>query len=129
MSEYLLDTDILIDVQRGYSPAVTWLSSLPEPPSVPVPVVMELIQDAQNARQVRQALKLIAPLPITWLTEADCLRALSAFTSYHLSHRLGLLDSFIAACAVERSVTLCTFNLKHYQMIPGLTTAQPYPKQ
>ena len=78
MSRYLLDTDILIDVQRGYSPAVAWLSSLPEPPSVPVPVVMELIQDAQNTRQVRQALKLIAPLPITWLTEADCVRALSA---------------------------------------------------
>jgi len=34
-------------------------------------VVMELIQDAQNARQVRQALKLVAPLPEVWPTVAD----------------------------------------------------------
>lgn len=54
MTVYLLDTDILIDVQRGYSPAVHWFSSLSEPPSVPALVVMELIQDAQNARQVHK---------------------------------------------------------------------------
>jgi hypothetical protein len=30
---YLLDTDILIDVQRGYLPAIAWFSSLTEIPS------------------------------------------------------------------------------------------------
>jgi len=125
---YLLDTDILIDVQRGYPPAVHWIASLPEAPSVPVLVIMELIQDAQDARQVRQAMKLVAPLPVVSLTEADCHRALSDFTAYHLSHGLGLLDSLIAACAVSRSAVLCTFNKKHYRMIPGLRTEQPYQK-
>lgn len=125
---YLLDTDILIDVQRGYSPAVHWFSSLPEAPSVPALVIMELIQDAQDARQVRQALKLVAPLPVVWLSEADSVRALSDFTAYHLSHGLGLLDSLIAACALSRTAVLCTFNKKHYKMIPGLKTEQPYEK-
>jgi len=32
---YLLDTDILIDVQRGYLPAIAWFSSLTEIPSIP----------------------------------------------------------------------------------------------
>ena len=43
----LLDSDVLIDVQRGYAPAVTWFSGLSELPSVPGFVVMELIQDAR----------------------------------------------------------------------------------
>ncbi|MFP5285904.1 MAG: VapC toxin family PIN domain ribonuclease, partial [Thermoanaerobaculia bacterium] len=55
-----------------------------------------------------------------------CARALSDFTAYHLSHRLGLLDSLIAACALGRSATLCTFNAKHYRPISGLVTSQPY---
>ncbi|HEV7518191.1 MAG TPA: PIN domain-containing protein [Thermoanaerobaculia bacterium] len=122
----LLDTDVLIDVQRGYLPALEWLDGLEELPSVPGLVVMELIQDALNRQQVRQALKLVSPLPIVWPTRADCDRALSDFTTYHLSYKLGLLDSMIAACAIGLSADLCTFNLKHYQVLPGLTTTQPY---
>jgi hypothetical protein len=31
----LLDTDVLIDIQRGLTPAIDWFSSLAELPSVP----------------------------------------------------------------------------------------------
>ncbi|MDF5734355.1 MULTISPECIES: PIN domain-containing protein [unclassified Nostoc] len=109
---YLLDTDVLIDIQRGHAPAITWFASLSELPSVPGFVVMELIQDAQNKQQLSNALKLVAPLPIVWTTEADLTRALSDFMTYHLSHSLGLLDALIAACAVGQGATLCTFNGK-----------------
>jgi predicted nucleic acid-binding protein len=81
----LLDTDVLIDIQRGHKPAVTWFGSLSELSPVPGFVVMELIQDARNAREIRKVLKLVAPLPVVWPTEADCARALSDFTAYHLS--------------------------------------------
>ena len=124
----LLDTDVLIDVQRGHPPALAWFASLTDVPAVPGFVVMELIQDARNAAEVTQALKLVAPLRIVWPTEADCTRALSDFTTYHLSHGLGLLDALIAACAVGLSATLCTFNVKHYKVVPGLVTAQPYKR-
>jgi hypothetical protein len=90
---YLLDTDVLIDIQREYAPALMWFATLTELPTVPGLVVMELVQDAQNARQVRQALKLVAPLPVVWPTAADCQRALTDFIAYHLSHNLGLLDA------------------------------------
>ncbi len=123
---YLLDTDVLIDIQRGHAPAMAWFQSLTELPSVPGFVVMELVQDAQNMQQVRQVLKLVAPLPVVWPTEADCNRALVDFTAYHLSHKLGLLDALIAGCAIGLSATLCTFNVKHYRMIAGLTIVQPY---
>jgi predicted nucleic acid-binding protein len=124
----LVDTDVLIDVQRGHPPAVAWFGGLTELPGVPGLVVMELVQDARNAREVRQALKLVAPLQIVWPTEADCARALSDFAKYHLSHGLGLLDAIIAACAVGRSATIYTFNVKHYGAVPGLVVAQPYTR-
>ena len=96
----LVDTDVLIDVQRGHPPALAWFAARTDLPAVPGFVVMELVQDARNAREVRRALKLVAPLQVVWPTEADCARALSDFTAYHLSQGLGLLDALIAACAV-----------------------------
>jgi predicted nucleic acid-binding protein len=123
---YLLDTDIFIDIQRGFTPALSWFASLQELPSIPGFVVMELIQDAQNKQQIRKALQLVAPLPVVWPTEIDCARALSDFTTYHLSHKVGLIDALIAACAVGQGFTLCTFNTKHYRVIPGLKMEQPY---
>jgi predicted nucleic acid-binding protein len=124
----LLDTDVLIDVQRGHPPALAWFAGLTSLPALPGLVVMELVQDARNAREVRQALKLVAPFQILWPTEADCNRALSDFTAFHLSHGLGLLDALIAACAVGLSATLYTFNDRHYRVVPGLTTARPYTR-
>jgi predicted nucleic acid-binding protein len=125
---FLLDTDVLIDVQRGHAAAPAWFAGLAELPSVPGFVVMELIQDAQNARQVRKALRLVAPLPVVWPTPVDCEKALADFTAFHLSHGLGLLDALIGACAVGLSAELCTFNVKHYRVVPGLVTTQPYTR-
>lgn len=124
----LVDTDVLIDVQRGHPPALAWFAGLTDLPAVPGFVVMELVQDARNSREIRQARKLVAPLKIVWPTETDCGQALSNFTAYHLSHGLGLLDALIAACALGLSATLFTFNDKHYRIVPGLVTAQPYTR-
>lgn len=87
---------------------------------------MELIQGARDSVQVRDVLRLTAPLPIVWPTSADCQRALTFFTTFHLSHGLGLIDALIAASAVGLAAELCTFNDKHYRMVPGLVTVQPY---
>ena len=122
----LLDSDILIDVQRSHAPALAWLSNLTDIPSVLGYVVMELIQDAENARKLKQTLQLLAPLPVVWPTQDDCNRALTDFKRFRLSHKLGLLDVLIGECAVGMGATLCTFNLKHYRVIPGLLTQQPY---
>lgn len=61
----LVDTDVLIDIQRGHVPALNWFSALTELPAVPGFVVMELIQDARNANEVRMRgeLPMIACIP------------------------------------------------------------------
>ena len=125
---YILDTDILIDIQRGHAPALAWFAGLGELPPLSGFTVMELIQDAPSLQHVHKALKLVEPFPVVWPTEADCKKALADFTSYHLSHGLGLLDALIAASAVGRSASLCTFNTKHFAVVPGLVTKQPYSR-
>ncbi|HET6575132.1 MAG TPA: hypothetical protein VFG68_16110 [Fimbriiglobus sp.] len=77
---------------------------------------------------MREALRLTTPLPVVWPTTADCQKALADFTTFHLSHGLGLLDALIAAVAVGLPAELCTFNDKHYRVVPGLVTVQPYTR-
>lgn len=122
----LVDTDVLIDIQRGHPPAVAWFAALTELPAVPGYVVMELIQDARDGREVRQSLKLVSPMTIVWPTEEASNRMLTDFAVRHLSDGVGILDALIAACAIGHSATLNTFNVKHYRAIPNLKTAQPY---
>ena len=122
----LLDTDVMIDIQRGFPPATAWLNSLVEVPSVPGYVAMELYQAARDRQQVQVAARLLTPFPIVWPSGQNCDRGAKDFFDHHLSHGLGLLDALIAACARGLSATLCTFNVKHFRVVPGLTTLQPY---
>jgi predicted nucleic acid-binding protein len=121
----LLDTDILIDFQRGFAPAVEWFRSLSDTPSIPGLVAMELIQDARDSREVERSRKLAAPFDVVWPSEADCTLALEVFRTHHFSHNLGLIDSLIGATALGLDATLCTFNDKHYRVIPGLQLSRP----
>jgi predicted nucleic acid-binding protein len=75
---------------------------------------------------VRTALNLVSPLPVVWPREIDCARALADFSVLHLSHGLGLLDALIAATVIGKGATLCTFNVKHYRAVNGLTLLAPY---
>ena len=124
----LVDADVLIDFQRRHPPAVAWYAGLTNLPAVPGFALMELIQNARNRREAQAAWKIAAGMQIVWASDADCSRALSVFSKFHLSHGLGLVDALIAACAVGRSATLYTFNAKHYRIVPGLVIAQPYTR-
>ena len=94
----LLDTDIIIDIQRKHPPAQAWIATFaPGRVGIPGFVAMELIQAAQSAAQARAADKIIAPLPVIWPTEAHCRLGLAEFRRLHLSHGLGLIDALIAA--------------------------------
>lgn len=121
----LLDSDILIDVARGYEPAKRWLNSLLETPSVPGIVEMELVTGCANKTQAAQVHKLVASYAIYWPMEADCKRALTNFTQFYFSHNLGFTDALIAT-AVGLSATLCTFNVKHFAVVPTFLIEQPY---
>lgn len=128
MSVRLLDADILIDLLRKHANAIAWIAGLSDLPLFSGLAVMEVVQGCRNASEIRAVDKLIAAMPIVWPTESDCNRALADFKAYFSSHSLGLLDSLNASTTIGRSAVLCTFNVKHYRVVPGLTTEQPYSR-
>ena len=125
----LLDTDVMVDVLRGYEPAVEWLSLLTdEAPALPGLVVLELMNGCRSTMEMKRLLKRVEPFRIYWPSRADCDRALAQFAQGRLTHALSIMDVLIAECAVGLNATLCTFNTKHFKSITQLRTRQPYRK-
>ncbi len=123
----LLDTDVAIDLLRGFAPAVAWLQGLGTTPiGLPGLVLMELVQGCQNKAEQLKVERFCRPHLLLWPTPGDCERALTDFVSFHLTHGVGLLDVLIGHTAVGRNEPLATFNVKHYQVISGPATIQPY---
>lgn len=87
---------------------------------------LELAYGCLNARELRAVRAFLRPFLIVWPSEVDLQRALTNYASLHLSDGLGVMDALIAATATGRGVPLLTFNVKHFRVIPGLITEQPY---
>jgi len=90
----LLDSDVLIDLQRGYPPALAWYLSVP-PGMLALPghALMELYQAAQNTAQTLAVDQLTEHFPLIWPTDLECLEAVRNFRLLHLSQGVGLIDA------------------------------------
>lgn len=128
----LLDSDVLIDVQRGFPPAVAWYNAAtattPGTLALPGHALMELYQDAQNMTHTILVDRLTFTLPVIWPNDLECLEAVRNFRLLHLSQGVGLIDTLIAATALSLNAPLCTFNRKHFRHIPGRVIEQPYTR-
>ncbi len=122
----LLDTDVMVDIRRGFRPAIQWLASLQETPAVSVITVLELLHGCRNKQEQQRVEQLIERIPVVHLDNSASQLAVEYFRGFHLSHGIGVLDALVAAIAVSRGFTLCTFNEKHYRAIPELIVLQPY---
>jgi predicted nucleic acid-binding protein len=126
----LLDTDVMVDLMRGYEPAIAWLDSLgAEAIGIPGLVAMELFQGCRDRVEQQQVERALRAHALYWPTERDCTRALDSFMEYHLSHGIGVLDALVAETAVGLRFQLATFNDRHYRVIGALETIHPYARQ
>lgn len=125
----LLDTDVMVDILRGYEPAKQWLEAAQNQIlGIPGLVAMELLQGCENSRKQKRLEKKLSGYLLHWTEPSQCEQALRVFSAYHLSHQLGLLDALIAETAIGIGAELATFNTKHYQAIRELKTLQPYAR-
>jgi len=125
----VLDTDIMVDIQRGFAPAIEWLRTLPETPAITVITLLELLYGCRDKQEQQTVERVAARMPVLYLDEPACQRAVDYFSQFHLSHGLGILDALIAAIVTTRGLTLCSFNEKHYRMIPELRLIKPYARE
>ena len=126
----LVDSDIIVDLIRNFPPAVNWFKSVSKSEEIFVPgfVVMEMIQGCKNKEEQDRVQKLLMGYSVVWLPPDECNLALENFSTYWLSHNIGLVDILIGQTAIALKTRLFTFNQKHYSIIPNLETIQPYKK-
>ncbi len=127
----LLDTDIMIDILRGYGPAVEWLRSLgDEEIGIPGYVAMELVDGCKSRGQAEldRVEDMIERSRTYWPSDEDCQRALDHFKDIVLTHGTSPFDVLIGECAVGMGVPLYSFNVSDFDSIPDLSLEQPYLK-
>ncbi|WP_223648290.1 type II toxin-antitoxin system VapC family toxin [Hymenobacter psoromatis] len=129
MSDFFcVDTDALIDFQRGDQIALRELAYLERaaPLSVSAIVRMELIIGSSNREFLQRTEKLLKryqllPLEAEIGALADCW-----LLGFSLGKGLRLADALIAATAVHHAAPLLTKNQRDFYFIPGLKLL-PYP--
>jgi predicted nucleic acid-binding protein len=123
----LLDTDVLVDILRGYPPAISWLASLgTEPITLPGLVAMEVLQGSRNLQEQKKIENFLRQYPLAWPTAQGCDNAYRDYAAFRLNNAVGIMDSLIAHTAICIQDTLATFNVKHFKVFSNLNTVQPY---
>ena len=125
----LLDTDVLIAFlhsnSRNDKRAAVWLKTLPKPPQLTGIAVLETVFGARDQTDLRQIEKALLSFSVAWPIDADFQTA-QTLAGLKLSHGVGLLDCVTAALCLRIGAPLATFNVKHFGVVPGLQTVQPF---
>lgn len=125
MVDCLVDTNIIVDLLRGYQPALTWIATQTVP-GICRMVYMEVIQGATDRRNQRDVLKLMKRFVMVEHTQADFIWSTRQLIRHNLTDNIDLTDCLIAAPSHRLNLLLYTRNMKHFTpMIPNLVN-QPY---
>jgi len=125
----LLDTDVLIECLRGTASAQAWLQqATTEPFQVPGVAAMELVMGCRDQADLGRIQKFLNTFPIIWPEASEFAQAYDLLIAHRLTSGLSIPDCLIATMALNRGARLYTFNLKHFQVVPGLDVQQPYSR-
>lgn len=124
----ILDTDVLILLEKENPAAIGWYSGLVETPFVAGFAALELLNGSENAADLRRIELFLKDFMLLWPDEAALDRAALEYGALRLSHGIGVLDMLIAVSAISHAEDLVTFNVRHFRAVPGLVTFQPYQR-
>jgi hypothetical protein len=123
--QFLIDSNVLIDVSRGNAAAIEYVDGLADSWALSRVTAMELIVGARDKRDLATIDGFLSLYPVIPLSDSIGTSVYRLLKTYAKSHGLHVLDSLIAATAMEKALTLVTLNRKHYQMIEGLQLEVP----
>ena len=116
----LCDTSVIIDILRGFAPAVAWARALPEPPACSEVTRVEVLRGLSSDER-RASERLFGAISWIAIDEPIARRAGELGRAWRRSHQgIATADLIIAATAAEHGHELATLNLKHFPMIGGL---------
>jgi predicted nucleic acid-binding protein len=124
----VLDTDVLIALEKSDAQAYTWFNTLPESPYVAGFAALELLAGCENAADKRRIERMLRPFVFLWPGEPALEQSVQDFGAIRLRHGPSVLDMLIAVTALDHAQELATFNRRHFAGVPGLITVQPYAR-
>ena len=123
-----LDTDILIDYFRKFSPCLEWLDKQEDTILISGYTCLELYAGCANKLEIQKLEKTFKKMHIVWADEITSFKAMTTFKEFYNSHGIGMFDSLIGHTALKLDMPIYSFNEKHYKKISGLTVIKPYKK-
>ncbi len=117
----LFDTDVLIWALRGNERAATAIDKCQEL-QISAVSYMELIKGARDKGDLLAIKRFLLEMgfKILPMDENISHRAMIYIEEHSLGSGMCMADALIAATASELSLTICTGNIRHYRVIPGL---------
>jgi tRNA(fMet)-specific endonuclease VapC len=129
----ILDTDVMIQGERGDFDLSNWLASRPgDKFEIAAITVAELrhgverateAHRAPRARYVKAVLETFPIIPYTAQTAYEHARIWAELEA--VGKMTGFYDLIVAATAIERGSELATFNKRHFSNIRGLSIIEP----
>jgi hypothetical protein len=123
----LLDSDVLIDLNRKRQEAVDFILSLSQRPLISVITVAELYGGVREGRERLDLDEFVSRSNVVPVELQIAERAGLIFRQFSKSHGTGFADSLIAATAEIEHATLVTLNRKHFPMVSDLLV--PYTRK
>lgn len=116
----VLDTSVLIDILRGFQPALAYAEKLNETPICSEVTRVEILRGLRNVER-QPTERLFASLEWISVDETIARRAGEMGRTWRRSHQgIGTADLIVAATSEELDVQLSTLNVKHFPMFKGL---------
>ena len=113
----LLDTNVLIEILKGNEETIQKVESFNSTLCISSVTVMELYYGAINKLEVQKLEKFMLLFTVIQIDTKISIRATALIKTYAKSHNLDIPDSLIAATALEKSLTLFTYNTKDFKYI------------
>ncbi|HSL75727.1 MAG TPA: type II toxin-antitoxin system VapC family toxin [Candidatus Limnocylindrales bacterium] len=120
MTGVLLDTSVVIDMLRGFGPALDYARGLASQPVCSEVTRVEVLRGVRSGerRMTERVLGTFRWIPVE---EVVARRAGDLGRRWRTSHPgLGTADLIIAATALEHELDVATLNLRHFPMIDGI---------
>ena len=136
MSQYLVDTDWIIQVLPGDQAATTTLEDLAEAGlAISLITYGELYEGSYYAKAPQAALATLADFLIDKELVPLSKAVIERFAILRgqlpriVRQQVGDMDLLIAATAIEHDLTLLTLNRRDFQLLPGLSLYQRSPSR
>ena len=121
----LVNSSVLIDALRRYTPAVAWIRHQ-QNLGVTQIVWLELIEGAQDKNKLVTLLKFLKMFEQVRLLPDDLDWAIDRSIRYRLSHQVSMMDCLIASASARLQIPTYTSDLKHFQVLIGQLAQKPY---